>query len=83
LFNRLGFGGSGGDHDDDAHHPGQQDHIVIFVVGGISYKEAHQVQKVLLEHQRTTTGIHVTLMSTTTISSEEIIPILFQPFPII
>jgi len=78
----LGFGGNNNDKQEDAQHPGQADHIVICVVGGITYKEAHQVQQVLNQYPLPP-GSSITLLSTSTISSEEILCNLFKPFPII
>lgn len=66
----------------EAPHPGSYKTIVIFVVGGITYKEVAQVRAMLEKYQSSDQGDEswrIILLSNKTICSEEIISSLFQP----
>ncbi len=71
----MGFGSE----NDDApgEHPGNNDIIVLFVIGGISYKEVGQVQAILQEYQLLSSN-RIVLMSNNTICGEELLQSVFE-----
>lgn len=73
---RLGFGGSENE-EVTGEHPGSNDVIVLFVIGGISYKEVGQVQAVLQEYQFLSSN-RIILMSNNTICAEEVLQSVFE-----
>jgi hypothetical protein len=75
---RLGFGTENEDSR-MVEHPGNNDTLVVFIVGGISFKEVGQVQSLLQEYQNIT-GTKVILMSNNVVSSEELLQLVFNPF---
>lgn len=86
---RLGFGGSAVTNAAASPHPGDQSTLVIFVIGGISYKEVGQVQALLDLHrqqqqQRSGKGGAVggsgkiILLSTKTINPENIFHLTYS-----
>lgn len=60
-------------------HPGAQRVLVLFVLGGITYKELAQVRAVLDKYSDERSDQRIVLLSTRTISSEEILACLFRP----
>jgi ribosomal protein L6P/L9E len=71
----LGFGTE--DEDARVEHPGNQEVIVLFVIGGISYKEVGQVQAVLQEYTQIS-GNKIILMSNNIIGNEELLQLIFS-----
>ncbi len=67
----------------DTPHPGAHKTIVIFVLGGITYKEVAQVRSMLDKYhsqEQREDNWRIVLLSNRTISSEEVISTLFRPF---
>jgi hypothetical protein len=50
---------------------------VIFVLGGISYKELSQVQSLFQQYH--TNGVQIILMSNNTICAEDLVEMIFTP----
>lgn len=70
--------GFGSENDDAAgEHPANNDIIVLFVIGGISYKEVGQVQAILQEYQLLSSN-RIVLMSNNTICGEELLQSVFE-----
>lgn len=77
---RLGFGGTVASAAASP-HPGDQSILVVFVVGGISYKEVGQVQAVLDLHNKTHSSGgsgRIVLMSTKTVNPENIFHLTYN-----
>jgi hypothetical protein len=75
LGGRLAAGGSAPHAMVPYHHPAQAGTIVLFVVGGMGYNEAAQVQSVLT--QCAGTGKRIVLMSNAALCAEELLCRLF------
>ncbi len=78
---RLGFGGPAASSATGP-HPGDQDILVICVVGGVSYKEVGQVQSAINKHYKETNGKQagqIILLSTKTITPEHVFHMMYNP----
>jgi hypothetical protein len=60
-----------------APHPAERPVLVVFVLGGISYREAGQVQQLLKSQRKGTGDMRVILLSTRIVGAENIV---FQAF---
>ncbi len=77
----MGFGGPAVASSSSGPQPGDHDTLVIFVVGGVSYKEVGQVRAALERHHKDTGGKisgRVILMSTKTLNPENVFHLMYN-----